>query len=354
VSRRVEILMWIGVWGAPVAWAFSHVVGWGVTEADCGPTGKQWGISLHAWVAVLTTVAALLAAIGIAASVLAYRSIKGTGQDDPPPAGSTWLMSICGMVISPVMLMLILLTGSGVLLLGTGCASAQPVPSGIVRPDNEQALSDQQLGGQLFAGNCTTCHGVAGDGIPNRGPSLRGVGARAADFYLTTGYMPLSSPDEQPWRHRVLFTRRELRALVKYVASLGSGPPIPRPAPQNGRLAEGLRLFTQHCAGCHQVVGEGGYVTNARVPRLKQATPTQIAEAVRIGPYLMPRFSEKAISDRQLNSIIAYIQASKKPEDRGGWGIGHIGPVPEGLVSWFIALVLLVGLCSLIGERLRT
>jgi ubiquinol-cytochrome c reductase cytochrome c subunit len=152
----------------------------------------------------------------------------------------------------------------------------------------------------------------------------------------------------------VLFTRRELRALVKYVASLGGGPPIPRPAPQNGRLAEGLRQFTQHCAGCHQVVGEGGYVTNARVPRLKQATPTQIAEAVRIGPYLMPRFSKKAISDRQLNSIIAYIQASKKPDDPGGWGIGHIGPVPEGLVSWFIALVLLVGLCGLIGERLRT
>jgi ubiquinol-cytochrome c reductase cytochrome c subunit len=89
------------------------------------------------------------------------------------------------------------------------------------------------------------------------------------------------------------------------------------------------------------------------VPRLKQATPTQIAEAVRIGPYLMPKFSKTAISDRQLDSIIAYVESAKKPHDRGGWGIGHIGPVPEGMVAWFIAAFVLVGLCALIGERLK-
>ena len=39
------------------------------------------------------------------------------------------------------------------------------------------------------------------------------------------------------------------------------------------------------------MVAEGGYVTDARVPVIKQSTPTQIAEAVRVGPYLMPKFS---------------------------------------------------------------
>jgi ubiquinol-cytochrome c reductase cytochrome c subunit len=244
-------------------------------------------------------------------------------------------------------------------------ASAQP-PNGISRPSNEDSLSTAELGAQLYAGNCAACHGVAGQGVRanqsardtgnvrGEGPSLRGVGARAADFYLRTGYMPLRDPEEHPWRRRVLFTKRELAALVGYVASLGTGPPIPRPAPAQGHLAQGLRLFTQHCAGCHQVAGEGGYVTNTRVPRLKEATPTEVAEAVRIGPYLMPKFSKKAISDRQLNSIVAYVEASKKPEDRGGWGIGHIGPVPEGMVAWLLAGVLLVGLCALIGERVRS
>jgi ubiquinol-cytochrome c reductase cytochrome c subunit len=248
-------------------------------------------------------------------------------------------------------------------LTAAAVAQAQP-PSGISRPSNENQLSDAQLGAQLYAGNCAVCHGIAGEGVsrPRRstgdirglGPSLKGVGAQTADFYISTGYMPLQSPTEQPWRRRVLFTRREQRALVAYVASLGAGPPIPRPAPEHGHLGEGLRLFTEHCAGCHQVVAEGGYVTDVRVPKLKQATPTQIAEAVRIGPYLMPHFSKKAISDRQLDSIIAYIEASKKPHDRGGWGIGHIGPVPEGMVAWFIAAALLVGLCMLIGERVKT
>jgi ubiquinol-cytochrome c reductase cytochrome c subunit len=67
----------------------------------------------------------------------------------------------------------------------------------------------------------------------------------------------------------------------------------------------------------------------------------------------MPKFSKGHISDRQLNSIIAYIQAVKHPEDRGGWGIGHLGPVPEGMLTWFIAAVALIGLCVLIGERRR-
>jgi ubiquinol-cytochrome c reductase cytochrome c subunit len=251
-----------------------------------------------------------------------------------------------------------------VLALAAGVAQAQP-PEGIVRPADESGLSDKELGAQLYAGNCASCHGIGGQGVkpprPNAGsgnaveggPPLKGVGALAADFYLRTGYMPLRNPGEQPWRHRVLFRERELQALIKFVASLGPGPAVPQPAPEHGHVAEGLRLFTQHCAGCHQVVAQGGYVTNARVPRLDQATPRQIAQAVRIGPYLMPKFSKTAISDRQLDSIIAYIQTTQKPEDRGGWGIGHIGPVPEGMVAWFVAAFVLVGLCALIGERLR-
>jgi ubiquinol-cytochrome c reductase cytochrome c subunit len=255
-----------------------------------------------------------------------------------------------------------------ILLLALVCAAvadAQP-PSGIARPSNEAGLSNAQLGEQLYAGNCASCHGVAGEGVTKtravggsgnveeRGPSLKGVGEQAADFYLRTGYMPLRTPDEQPWRRRVLFDKRELNALIKYVGSLGGGPAIPRPATEHGRLAQGFRLFSTHCAGCHQVAAEGGYLPDIRVPKLKQATPTQIAEAVRIGPYLMPKFSQKAISDRQLDSIVAYIESAKKPDDRGGWGIGHIGPVPEGLVAWLVAGLVLTGLCALIGERVRS
>jgi ubiquinol-cytochrome c reductase cytochrome c subunit len=255
-----------------------------------------------------------------------------------------------------------------VLLLGVlavaAIARGQP-PSGISRPSNENSLSQLELGAALYAGNCASCHGVAGrgiysnpshqgaGGIRGRGPSLRGVGAQAADLYLRTGFMPLSNPGERPYRRRVLFSDREIRAMVAYVASLAPGPPIPRVDPARGNVSEGFKLFTEHCAGCHQAVAEGGYVTDARVPPIKQATPTQVAQAVRTGPYLMPTFSRRQISDSELDSIIAYVEASKHPEDRGGWGIGHIGPVPEGLVAWAVAGIALVGLCVLIGERVR-
>jgi ubiquinol-cytochrome c reductase cytochrome c subunit len=69
----------------------------------------------------------------------------------------------------------------------------------------------------------------------------------------------------------------------------------------------------------------------------------------------MPKFSKRAISDEELNSIVRYVQyAAKDPSNKGGWGIGFIGPVPEGIVTWWIAGTALVGLCILIGRRLRS
>jgi ubiquinol-cytochrome c reductase cytochrome c subunit len=243
-------------------------------------------------------------------------------------------------------------------------AAAQP-PSGIVHPEHEAGQSLRELGAQLFAGNCASCHGSNGQGIrtprPNSGsgditglgPDLRGVGALAPDFYLRTGRMPLSSPDEVPERHPPFFSNREIRAMTAYIASLGKGPAIPKPETQGQSLASGLHLFTEHCAGCHQVVGEGGYVTDTKVPVLDHATPREIAEAVRIGPYLMPRFSRKDISDHDLNAIVAYVRHSRHPDDAGGIGIGHIGPVPEGMVAWAVAGFVLIGVCAMIGSRLR-
>jgi ubiquinol-cytochrome c reductase cytochrome c subunit len=236
-------------------------------------------------------------------------------------------------------------------------------------PGVAAAASPVQHGKQLYGRYCISCHGPGGKGqigvataagpardqttMEGEGPSLAGVGALAADFYLDTGYMPLKRTGIQPHRSRPLLGPRDIDALVAYVASLGGGPSVPQPHPERGSLSEGQQLFAGRCAGCHQIVGAGGYVTGAVPPPLQDATPTQIAEAVRIGPYVMPTFSQRAISDAQLDSLIRYVQYAKHPDDRGGWSLGHVGPIPEGLVTWFFGMSVLVGMCVVLGTRLR-
>jgi len=256
----------------------------------------------------------------------------------------------------------------GAILLGglalAALAEAEP-PSGITHAPGGSKEQQMQLGASLFAANCASCHGFRGEGvltpsesgvggINGQGPSLVGVGELAPDFYLRTGRMPLGHAGEEPERQRPFFNSHEIEAITAYVGSFGGGPKVPEPQPDYGSLSEGMSLFTEHCAGCHQIVGEGGYVTGAKVPVLGHATPTEIAEAVRIGPFLMPKFPPSQISDADLNKIIAYINRSKHPEDPGGWGIGHIGPVPEGMVAWFVAVFVLAGLCAVIGRRLSS
>jgi ubiquinol-cytochrome c reductase cytochrome c subunit len=229
-----------------------------------------------------------------------------------------------------------------------------------------------KYGEHLYGQYCISCHGANAAGRLNQtststgggpgraqgqqngiGPSLQGVGALAADFYLRTGYMPLRRLGLQPRREPLFLSDHQIRALVAYVASFG-GPAIRQPQPALGSVSQGLALFTEHCAGCHQVVAQGGVVTGALPPALVDATPLQVAEAVRIGPYVMPKFSQHDLSDRELDSIVRYVEFTKNPARPGGWGLGFLGPVPEGLVTWFVAIPALIVLCLLLGRRLRS
>jgi ubiquinol-cytochrome c reductase cytochrome c subunit len=226
---------------------------------------------------------------------------------------------------------------------GAAPARAQDAPS----PD------PVAQGRALFEDGCATCHGDDARGILGQGPDLHDAGAQAVDFYLSTGRMPLAEPGDEPVRAEPAYPAPERRALTAYVASLG-GPPVPSVAPERGSIAEGQELFTSHCAGCHQVVGQGGVVPGAVAPPLKEATPVQIAEAVRIGPNLMPAFPERQIDREQLDSIVRYVLSTRAPPDRGGWGIGNLGPIPEGMIAWLLAGAALILVVRLLGRRLQS
>jgi ubiquinol-cytochrome c reductase cytochrome c subunit len=225
-----------------------------------------------------------------------------------------------------------------------GGQQQSPAPRG----PGDAALA--QRGRDLYAGTCATCHGEDLRGVPKQGPSLLRAGAAATDFYLSTGRMPIADPTDEPTRSEPQYGRRDIAALVAYVGSFG-GPPIPAADPKRGDVARGKETFTESCAGCHQVVARGGIVTGAFVPSLEDVSPRQLAEAVRVGPYLMPIFDQKRLPQRDLDDVAAYVAFSARPDDRGGWGIGNIGPVPEGMITWLLAVVVLLGVARALGER---
>jgi ubiquinol-cytochrome c reductase cytochrome c subunit len=245
-------------------------------------------------------------------------------------------------------LAIVLLACAAGLFADSARAPAASAYDGDVRPGQAPDPRLVSAGRQLFLQGCSECHGESADGVTGTGPSLQGVGAAAADFYLRTGRMPLADPSDQPERSDSPYTGGEIDSLVNYIASLG-GPPIPTVDPQNGNLAEGQRLFTEHCAGCHQVVAQGGIVTQGVAPDLKAAEAVDVAEAVEVGPYVMPRFPQLQSSD--VDSLARYVDYTHDPDDAGGWGLGHIGPVPEGMVAWLLAGVALLLVIRLIGER---
>ncbi len=217
-------------------------------------------------------------------------------------------------------------------------AGAQPAPT---TTTTVPAVNQDQIdtGRELFEISCTSCHGLDGRGTA-QGPSLVGVGAASADFYLSTGRMPLDRPRAQAERKRPAFTADQIALLTAYVASLGPGPAIPAVDPSRGDLASGYQLYADNCASCHSSAGVGGALGHAvYAPPLNRATEREVAEAVRIGPGAMPPFGPETFDDHEVDSLVRYVVYLRNPRDDGGLDLGHLGPLSEGLVAWAVGLL---------------
>ncbi|HEY0443417.1 MAG TPA: c-type cytochrome [Candidatus Limnocylindrales bacterium] len=222
-------------------------------------------------------------------------------------------------------------------------AAATPAPSG--PPPSGGAVRNDAA--SLYLQNCASCHGPQGQGTAV-GPSLVGVGAASADFYLRTGRMPLGAPGQRPVRQDPKFDDAQIRALVDFVAALGQGPAIPQ-VRAGGDLKRGWELYTANCAACHAATGAGNAVGGGFVAvGLGHATPTQIGEAMAIGPGAMPQFSFPS-DDR--DAIVAYVDFLRSSPSPGGAPIGGVGPVAEGFVSVVLGLTALVLIARFVGRR---
>jgi len=69
------------------------------------------------------------------------------------------------------------------------------------------------------------------------------------------------------------------------------------------------------------------------------------------GPENMPRFSDRQLSPQEKADIIAYVNQTANVPNPGGYGLGGIGPVSEGLFIWIVGIVALIGAALWIGAR---
>ncbi|MDP9240119.1 MAG: cytochrome c [Actinomycetota bacterium] len=214
------------------------------------------------------------------------------------------------------------------------------------------APDDVTQGQRLYNQSCISCHGRNLQGVPGQGPGLVGVGAAAVDFQVSTGRMPAPYQGAQVPRRRPLFDNEQSRQIAAYVQSLTGGPDIPSGSLADGDLARGGRLFRLNCASCHNFVGKGGALASGKyAPPLDKATPTQAYEAMLTGPQSMPVFGDNQLTPQEKLDIISYVQSLKHERDPGGYALGRIGPVPEGLVIWLVGIGLVLLATLWIGVK---
>jgi quinol---cytochrome-c reductase cytochrome c subunit len=254
-----------------------------------------------------------------------------------------------------------------VLLLGlllTGGLYAAFSPAQAQSDDNAAQIKQ---GRELYLVGCSFCHGNNGQGVKTLdgkqlGPSLIGVGAAAVDFQVGTGRMPAVQPGAQIPQKKVVYTPDEIAALSAYVASLGPGPAIPNPEDysldgmseeeRQAAIARGGQIFLTNCTACHNFEGSGGAMPRGGyAPKIRGVHAKYIFEAMLTGPQAMDNFSNGNLSVEEKRDIIAYLQSIEDTPGYGGFGLGGIGPVSEGIFAWLVGIGSLVGVAIWIAAH---
>jgi ubiquinol-cytochrome c reductase cytochrome c subunit len=252
--------------------------------------------------------------------------------------------------------------GIGLLTAGGLYTAFAPQPQVATAQSTDAALVAK--GQDLYNNHCISCHGSNLQGVPDRGPTLIGVGDAAAYFQVSTGRMPLSSQGPQAVRKPPLPLfdpntaegQANLDALGAFIQANGGGPQ--RPAAEGAALrgsdpARGGELFRLNCASCHNFTGRGGALSSGKfAPNLDPATELDIYTAMLTGPQNMPKFSDRQLAPQEKEDIIAYVKSVTNGNNNpGGDPLGGIGPVSEGLVAFIVGIAAMIGFALWLGAK---
>ncbi|KTR38724.1 MULTISPECIES: cytochrome bc1 complex diheme cytochrome c subunit [Rothia] len=246
-----------------------------------------------------------------------------------------------------VLLAIALVLTGGLYAVATASNQAQADTAAYTSQDIEQ-------GEKLFSANCATCHGTEAAGT-DAGPSLIGVGAAAVDFQIGTGRMPLEMQGVQAQVKPGQFNDEQIKQLAAYVASLGAGPGVPDDEDvdvSKGDAANGAKVFLANCAMCHNAAGAGGALTRGKwAPTLMGVSEKHIWEAMETGPQNMPVFNDANITPEEKRDVITYLKSLETNTTPGGFALGSLGPVSEGLFIWTIGLGIVIAFTVWLTSR---
>lgn len=209
--------------------------------------------------------------------------------------------------------------------------------------EDEPPVEETARGDQLYSTHCARCHGADGRGGADPAeiaPPLVGMEAARVDLVLRTGRMPPARPDGSG--RGMTWSDSDRETLVNHLTALFEleGPLYD---PEPGDAAVGREVFATHCAACHGYTGDGGVAGGgALTPRILGLEPATIAEAVRVGPFQMPRFAEEQVDDEELGDIVAYLD-EVAAEHATPLGLVELNPV---FLSAFAALLALAAIFS--------
>lgn len=213
-----------------------------------------------------------------------------------------------------------------------------------LEPDRQAAAAQRQLreavdrGGPLFAGRCSWCHGVRGEG--KIGPAVagsaflqrRGIqkedtsGVRTAETEMRKTIargVPKAGMPAWAVEDGGSLNQEQILEIASFLlygedkdwqkaASLAPPPPgAAQPAPAAGELdlgGKGRQVYeSKGCAACHGPKGEGGVG-----PALPGFSETQITTQVRTPKGTMPAFPPDRLSVDEIKALAAFIESLPK------------------------------------------
>jgi mono/diheme cytochrome c family protein len=194
---------------------------------------------------------------------------------------------------------------------------------------NSEKDSSQQEGQDLFAKNCSGCHGALGEGGPN--PARQGdiIAPISSAEYLKTrddltlrtiisegqpnfGMSPFGLSNGGP------FDDEEIGALVSYIRSWEDNPPVELPPEVTVDTVslDSSDLYAQVCAQCHGAEGEGGVGPALRDAKFQSTTDDEaIFKSIDQGHTDSPMIGWGSIlSSEQIQGLVTYIRKLGEPE----------------------------------------